>query len=278
MKPVVDELELLSPAAAAELRAARRAAFDVSMRQSVMEYDAADLDRDQRLEFREFSRLVREREMAIHTEEALRQRFDELDTDGSGTIEPVEWIKFALRDALARSAVDVQSLLESWDANGNGEIDPHEFRRAVGFFGFAAHDEEIDAVFREFDVLRAGVLDLKTLTRVLASGSMPRGMKRNELRAKAWRDTTVSEEALVRAASDGALADEVARASGTTAQRVERISRAVLDLLSKHTNPSSLALYHPPLASPFPSSLAGARLPLEAHHPVHVCTCASSCV
>ena len=45
-------------------------------------------------------------------------------------------------DALARSAVDVQSLLESWDANGNGEIDPHEFRRAVGFFGFAAHDEE----------------------------------------------------------------------------------------------------------------------------------------
>ena len=72
MKPVVDELERLSPAAAAELRAARRAAFDVSMRQSVMEYDAADLDRDRRLGFREFSRLVREREMAINTEEALR--------------------------------------------------------------------------------------------------------------------------------------------------------------------------------------------------------------
>ena len=33
-------------------------------------FDASDLDRDRQMDFREFSKMVREREMAIHTEEA----------------------------------------------------------------------------------------------------------------------------------------------------------------------------------------------------------------
>ena len=46
---------------------------------------------------------------------ALRQRFDELDADGSGTLDMSEFIQFMLRDALSRSAVAVIDLLASWD-------------------------------------------------------------------------------------------------------------------------------------------------------------------
>ena len=51
-----------------------------------MEMDAFDKDRNRRLDYREFSKLVREREIGIHTEEALRKRFKSLDTDGSGKL------------------------------------------------------------------------------------------------------------------------------------------------------------------------------------------------
>ena len=116
----------------------RKEAFNVGMRQTAMEWDAMDFDRDARLDFDEFSRLVRGREMAIHSEDSLRARFVELDKDGSGRVEMPEVIKFALRDALSRSAVPIATLLSSWDTDENGEVDRDEFRRAVRFFGFRA--------------------------------------------------------------------------------------------------------------------------------------------
>ena len=56
-----------------------RNAFDIGMRELVMEYDATDLDRNRKLDFKEFSQMVRSREMAIHSEAALRQRFEALE-------------------------------------------------------------------------------------------------------------------------------------------------------------------------------------------------------
>ena len=54
---------------------ARLSTFTVMMRQSVMDMDALDRNADGMLSFREFSELVREREMGVHTEEALNARF-----------------------------------------------------------------------------------------------------------------------------------------------------------------------------------------------------------
>ena len=68
-----------------------------------MDMDAHDKDRNRSLDFREFSRMVREREMAIQTEEALRKRFKAMDLDGSDEISMAEFIKFALKDAYQRS-------------------------------------------------------------------------------------------------------------------------------------------------------------------------------
>ena len=83
----------------------RQMAFRTNMRLNAMEYDeieAADGVYDNGLDFTEFSRLTREREVHDFTEEELRQRFLKLDVTGSGRIEKHEWLRFSLRDSLAR--------------------------------------------------------------------------------------------------------------------------------------------------------------------------------
>ena len=70
-----------------------------------MEYDAADTDGDSKLDFGEFCALVREREAGHHTDAELKRRFESLDADGSGKVDMDEYIRFSLRDALARSSV-----------------------------------------------------------------------------------------------------------------------------------------------------------------------------
>jgi Ca2+-binding EF-hand superfamily protein len=107
-----------------EDRRAARQAFEAAMRQANMELDAFDSDLDSALNFREFSRLIREREMGVHTEKALATRFCELDEDGSGVIDLREYLAFALRDAIVRSAANVQELFQSWDRDGNNITRP----------------------------------------------------------------------------------------------------------------------------------------------------------
>ena len=82
-----------------------RKAFELAMRQAVMEFDAMDtvglrMKADAELDFREFSQLVREREIGVHSEPALRARFASIDQDGSGMIDKSEYIVFALRGCI----------------------------------------------------------------------------------------------------------------------------------------------------------------------------------
>ena len=56
-------------------------AFDDGMRQNAIDYQTHDKDQDGKLDFDEFCALVREREMADHSEEELRARFEALDGD-----------------------------------------------------------------------------------------------------------------------------------------------------------------------------------------------------
>ena len=163
-------------------------------------FDASDLDRDRQMDFREFSKMVREREMAIHTEDALRRRFEDMDSDGSGFIDMSEYIKFALRDALARSAAQIQDLLSSWDKDGNGLVNREEFRRAIGSFGFDVKAEEIDAIFDELDFNQTGTLDLRNLKQKLfekgpaigSDGTAGPVDPRNALRPTDWREGTAA--------------------------------------------------------------------------------------
>ena len=76
--------------------------FATGMRQAEIDRQLADADEDGMLTLDEFSSLVKEREEGEHTDEELRERFNRLDTDGSGRIELNEYLRWALRDALAR--------------------------------------------------------------------------------------------------------------------------------------------------------------------------------
>ena len=65
-----------------------------------------------------------------------------------------EYIRWALRDALARSSARVIDLFRQWDEDGSGVIERKEFRRAIRALGFDfIHDvSEIDLVFDDFEL------------------------------------------------------------------------------------------------------------------------------
>jgi len=141
------------------------------MRQNVNEFDEAegtDGVVQDGLTFTEFCELVRERELGEHSARELRDRFHALDITGSGRIDKHEYLRFSLKDALARSVTRVQEIFEAWDVDGNGEVSEREFRQAVGSLGFAdVETRHIDQIFRELDEDASGSISYHELDRKL---------------------------------------------------------------------------------------------------------------
>jgi len=147
--------------------------FDSGVRRKAHDFAAVDVDNDNKLDFDEFCAMVRDREEGEHTDEDLRQRFTELDADRSGKVDMNEYIRWALRDALARSSARVIDLFRQWDEDGSGVIERKEFRRAIRALGFDfIHDvSEIDLVFDDFDIDKDGTLDYNELNTMLRQGA-----------------------------------------------------------------------------------------------------------
>ena len=154
----------------------RQETFKTAMRQNAMEFDEArartppDLGGKQGdgLNFHEFCHLVRDREDGEFTEQELRERFLALDLTGSGLIEKHEYLRFSLRDALARSVTRVMEIFTAWDTNDDGEVSRAEFLKAVRALGFSdCSDRDIDHVFREYDEDDSGSVSQRELERKL---------------------------------------------------------------------------------------------------------------
>lgn len=136
----------------------RQETFRTAMRNNAAEFDEHNqVDAHMEgLDFHEFCELVYERETGEHTIPELRQRFRDLDVAGTGRIHKHDYLRFSLRDALARSVNRISEIFEQWDSDGSGQIDFREFRRAVLSLGFAdVADKQIEQIFRELDEVQA---------------------------------------------------------------------------------------------------------------------------
>ena len=162
-------------------------AFEVGMRQNLMDFTAHDVDHTETLDFSKFCTLIRNREEGEHRPKELRKRFDEMDHNRNGTIEMNEYLMFSLRDALSRSVTRVLDLLQAWDDDGSGDIGKKEFRRAIKALGFHdVRDSEIDKCFEELDGDASGRIDYVELTKKIRQFA---GLSSSKLRRAGARRT-----------------------------------------------------------------------------------------
>ena len=73
-----------------------------------------------RTDFDEFSKLVREREVGIFSEDMLRERFEAI-SDGDGHVTFHSYLMSQIRDAFFRAGTDTsaEEVMQMWDRDGN---------------------------------------------------------------------------------------------------------------------------------------------------------------
>ena len=94
-----------------------------------------------------------------------------MDENNNNRIDLDEFIRFSLRDALARSSARVIDLFRDWDDDESGAVDLKEFSKAINALGFEAPKEEIEGVFKQLDKDGSGQLEYKELNKMLRSGT-----------------------------------------------------------------------------------------------------------
>jgi len=101
------------------------------------------------------------------SEQACDLLFNEQDIDGSGEIQYQEWVRYALRDAVVRSRNTIKRLFRQWDIDASGTINQREFRRALATVGLDAPEDQMDKVFEELDTDHSGEIDVLELNKLL---------------------------------------------------------------------------------------------------------------
>jgi centrin-1 len=130
-----------------------------------------DVDGHGRIDKTEFREAMKE--LGWYASDAICDAaFADYDFDGSGEIEYAEYVRYTLRDALARNLGRVMDLFKKWDTDHSGTIDKKEFRASIRRMGFDAPSRDLDGLFDEVDVDGSGSVDFKELNKVLRVGSM----------------------------------------------------------------------------------------------------------
>ena len=199
------------------------------------------------------------------TPQACEAVFREFDPDGSGTVSYAEFLRFALRDKLARNATKVMDFFQNLDADGSGEISLDEFRKAVASLGFDIPYEHTGEIFADMDADKSGSLSYRELHKQLRQGASVKLHKR--LRAggagkirmttnERFRSTdldpaydrptaapelrhTDSRGAAEGGAAEGAAAEDERAMTAAGASRADRATKASPRALKHSTRPTT---------------------------------------
>ena len=126
-----------------------------------------DSNGDGVLDFDEFCAMVSKLEGKPLTSQELRKRFEQLDSDGSGSIDMYEYIGGSILEELARQ--DVGKLFTAMDTDGSHFINRKEFGNAVkSILGYDVDQECIRLVFQTIDEDGNGEVDLKEMSTKLS--------------------------------------------------------------------------------------------------------------
>ena len=144
-------------------------------REAALAFLEADENGDGVLEWHEFKGAVNRLRknagtshtlMGIKDEATLRELFESIDTDNSGTIEMDEYFLWTL-DVATMHGSGLEAIFKRYDSNGEGTLDASEFAMAVedmGFDSLMAH-----SLFMELDDDGSGAVSCAELVEALKS-------------------------------------------------------------------------------------------------------------
>lgn len=92
------------------------------------------------------------------TEADLRQMINEVDADGSGTIDFAEFLTLMARKIKTKdSEAEIIEAFKVFDRDGSGKISADELRQVMNNLGEKLSDEEVEDMIREADTNGDGV-------------------------------------------------------------------------------------------------------------------------
>jgi calmodulin len=104
------------------------------------------------------------------TEDELRKMIEEVDQDGSGTIDFREFLGLMARKM--KETDTEEELIEAFkvfDRDGNGLISAHELRFVMASAGEQLTDDEIDEMIKEADIDGDGYINYSEFVRMMMS-------------------------------------------------------------------------------------------------------------
>lgn len=167
-------------------------------------------------------RAARLRELANHVKQAAEAT--ELYEQEQQRREAMSALPAGLRLGALLQARNVKpaDIVSTWDKDGNGTIDPDEFRVQVRTLGFKASDEEVRSIFADMDVDSSGDLEVKeimtAMKRLAAQARAAKAAEDNQVRAlaRAKKKAASAQEAAL------SLVAEVEAASQAEADEARR--------------------------------------------------------
>ena len=133
-------------------------------------------------------------------------------------VDMTEFIEWALKDALTRSATRVVDMFNAMDQNRSGTVNKREFHQAVNELGFEVNKTVTDSVFDSIDENKNGKLEYKELAERLhrsASSETARRSKRRDTDQNGnknfdtMRVATLPETVKINAASDKSVHEQL---------------------------------------------------------------------